>query len=192
MEKKVGILILATGGSRRLGKAKQLLSFNNRTLLGHTIQVAQQCCPQEILVVIGARQESIVPVLGKIDYIVNKQWKKGMGNSLAEGISELQKRKVDACVLLLCDQPHISSSLISEMIEEAEKSNKGIIASDYGDGCGPPCYFSKKYFAELAKLDGDEGAKKIVRENPDDVQFVSFEEGKIDIDSVEDVAKYLS
>ena len=51
---------------------------------------------------------------------------------------------------------------------------------------GPPALFHKKYFRELAKLNGDVGAKNIIRQNINDVATVSFPEGKIDIDTQED------
>jgi molybdenum cofactor cytidylyltransferase len=87
---------------------------------------------------------------------------------------------------MVCDQPHISSSILNGLIKTQQKTTKQIVTCNYGDSMGPPALFHKKYFEQLVKLSGDTGAKKIIQRNMNDVATILFPEGKIDIDTEED------
>jgi molybdenum cofactor cytidylyltransferase len=87
---------------------------------------------------------------------------------------------------MVCDQPHISSSVLNALITKQQKTTKQIVTCNYGESIGPPALFHKKYFRELAKLNGDVGARNIIEQNMHDVATILFPEGKIDIDTEED------
>ncbi len=87
---------------------------------------------------------------------------------------------------MACDQPFINSLLLEELIIKQQQTGKWIVTSDYGDTTGPPTLFYKELFKELLSLEGDRGARIIVRKYISETTGVSFPSGKIDIDTIED------
>ena len=99
------------------------------------------------------------------------------------------KPYIDSVIFMVCDQPHVSLSILNELIRTQQRTTKQIVTCNYGDSIGPPALFHKKYFRELMKLSGDSGARKIIEQNMNDVATILFPEGKIDIDTKEDYDK---
>ena len=111
-----------------------------------------------------------------------------MASSVRLGLDTLLNSKpyIDAVIFMVCDQPHISSLVLDELITTQQKTTKQIVTCNYGESIGPPALFHKKYFRELMELKGDIGARIIIQQNMSDVATVLFPEGKIDIDTKED------
>lgn len=186
---KTGVLILAAGSSSRLGNPKQLLEFQEETLLSKTIKSAVKAISGPVLVVLGSQFDLIKSTL-KIDgirWIENQNWESGMASSLYEGLTFLEENyDPDQVLVLLSDQPFVSPELIHQLITEKENSTKGIAACSYADTIGVPAIIEKKYFSELLNLKGDQGAKKVIKHHLDDLVQIPFEMGKIDIDTQAD------
>jgi molybdenum cofactor cytidylyltransferase len=184
-----GIIILAAGNSSRLGKPKQNLIYQGKTLLQHAVSAAANSSCQPVIVVLGAIMETILPEADKaqITILHNPNWQQGMSASIRLGITELQKTaSIENVIIMLCDQPFADATIINHILQKHKQSRKGIIASAYNNTLGVPVLFNKKYFAELLELTGDEGAKKLLTVYTDDIEPVNFEQGAIDIDTVED------
>lgn len=186
----IGIVILAAGSSSRLGNPKQLLKYGGKSLLQNAIDAAVSSNASEVVIVLGANAEEISKEIdkSKITTIVNTEWGEGMASSVRSGLNELLllSPSTDAVILMVCDQPHISSSILNELIIAHQKTTKQIVACNYGDWIGPPALFHKKYFKELMKLSGDTGARKIIQQNMNDMATILFLEGRIDIDTEKD------
>lgn len=91
-----GIIILASGLSRRLGQAKQLLYKNGVPLINHMLQLAVSTNPQVIIVVIPKNEASIASEVAKlsdthlhIKTVINQTPETGMGHSLYTAIEAL-------------------------------------------------------------------------------------------------------
>ena len=185
-----GIVILAAGASTRLGKPKQLLLHHGKTLLNHAVEQAINSNADAVVVILGKDAEIFKKEFDekKVHMVSNIEWKEGMGSSARLGLETLLDKKpyIDAVIFMVCDQPHINSSILNELISTQQKTTKQIITCDYGESIGPPALFHRKYFPELMKLEGDIGARNIIQQNMNDVAIVSFPEGKIDIDTAED------
>ena len=93
---------------------------------------------------------------------------------------------MERCFISVCDQPFLISDVFLEMMTLNKTSKKEIITAQYADTTGVPALFSKKYFEKLMNLTGEQGAKKIIQQNMDDVETFEFEQGSIDIDTKED------
>ena len=188
-----GIIILAAGASTRLGKPKQLLQHRGKTLLAHAINEAVNSNADAVVVVLGKDANLFKKEIDerKIRVAINSSWEEGMASSLRLGLDTLLNDKpyIDAVIFMVCDQPHISSSVLNELIITQQKTTKQIVTSNYGDSMGPPALLHKKYFEELMKLSGDAGARKIIQKNMNDVATILFPEGNIDIDTEEDYKK---
>jgi molybdenum cofactor cytidylyltransferase len=184
-----GIVILAAGASTRLGKPKQLLQYRGKTLLAHAINEAVNSNADAIVVILGKDADLFKKEIddGKVRVAINSSWEEGMASSLRLGLDTLLNDKpyIDAVIFMVCDQPHVLSSILNELIITQQKTTKQIVTCNYGDSIGPPALFHKKYFKDLMKLSGDTGARKIIQENMNDMTTILFPEGEIDIDTEE-------
>ncbi|HWN89484.1 MAG TPA: nucleotidyltransferase family protein [Chitinophagaceae bacterium] len=185
-----GIVILAAGASTRLGKPKQLLQYHGKTLLDHSVNEAINAKADAVVVILGKNADLLQNKIDnqKVNVVINKDWEEGMAASVRLGLATLLKIKpyIDAVIFMVCDQPHISSLVLNELITTQQKTTKQIVTCNYGGSIGPPALFHKKYFRELAKVKGDIGARNIIQQNMNDVATILFPEGKIDIDTQED------
>ena len=184
------IIILAAGSSSRFGSTKQLLHFNKKTLLQHAIDEAIGSGAEPVIVITGANADAIVKDIDKkqVRIVFNKKWKEGMASGIAAGVyaAITYNNNIEKIIITVCDQPFISSSLFKQLYKKFEESVKNIVASAYADTIGTPVLFTQKYFDALLALTGDEGAKKILRSNNDDVATIDFPKGNIDIDTQKD------
>lgn len=184
-----GILILAAGNSSRLGEPKQLLDFKGKSLLRHVAEESLKIT-KSVVVVTGSNSIEISKEIDNLELIVteNKTWNEGMGSSIHIGFDQLLNSfpAIENCIVSVCDQPFIEASVFSELIQMQQDSQKGIIPSKYADTLGTPVLFTKKYFTDLSKLTGQEGAKKLLQKFKDDIAEINFEKGAIDIDTQND------
>lgn len=190
------IIILAAGASTRLGQPKQLLPFKEKSLLQHTIDTALATDAEAVLLLLGAKAEEILPQLntGGVEVIVNGHWKEGMAASVRLGISTLQQSwpQMDGAVFLLCDQPFITPDILNRLMTAQQESGKKIAACHYRNTSGVPVLFMRSLFPELLKLQGDEGAKKLLVRWKDDVITLPFPEGETDIDTAIDYERLIN
>lgn len=189
----IGIIILAAGASRRLGKPKQLLPYLGKPLIQHSIKVAIDSTCKPIVVILGAYGEKIEPYLTdfNIHITFNQQWAKGIASSIQWGIREIQKiaPNLDGVIFMLCDQPFVTTDLINQLVAKYRTKNPLIVASEYGGILGVPVLFDTTLFSEMFNLKGDMGARKLIHNHHEEVLSIPFDKGKIDIDTIEDFQK---
>jgi molybdenum cofactor cytidylyltransferase len=183
------IILLAAGKSSRFGEPKQLLPYKGSTLIRSATTVALEIS-NLVIVVTGAEDEKIKAALHDLPVIIayNKEFKTGIASSIREGIIVAKKEfsVLKGIILLVSDQPYISSSVLNQLIEKVKETNKGIIACAYSDTLGTPVLFQHKFLNKLLHLKGDSGAKKLIQQYMDETAIVHFPEGAIDIDTVKD------
>jgi molybdenum cofactor cytidylyltransferase len=185
-----GIIILAAGESSRFGNIKQLLPFNGKTLLQHVIDEATKAGAQPIVVITGANATKVTASIAhsKVNILVNENWQEGMASGIVAGVQNIVSLNdsIKKIIVAVCDQPFVTSALFEQLEEMQNKSGKSIVACTYADTIGTPTLFAEKYFDQLLTLKGDEGAKKILKSNKQDVATVDFPKGEIDIDTQKD------
>lgn len=190
VKKRYAIIILAAGNSSRLGRPKQLIKWNQSTLLNNTILQAQLVQNADVFVTLGGNQNVIKDSIPeRIPIFIHADWSNGMGSTIAYSIKQIAHNKYEGIILSVCDQPYISKEIFIKLIEAFNKGKKSIITSQYQSSKGPPTLFSKVYIDELLKLKGDDGAKKIVNQNIASVESISFGQGELDIDTENDLKK---
>ena len=190
-----GIIILAAGSSSRLGSTKQLLYYKGKSLLAHTVDEALEAKLHPIIVVTGADATQVSQAIKneQATTVHNESWQQGMASGILCGLHAITSShtEIKQVIIAVCDQPFISATLFQQLIYKQAESNRGIIACAYADTTGTPVLFSQRYFNELAGLQGDEGAKKLLITYRDDVATIDFPQGKIDIDTKEDYRQLL-
>ena len=190
--KDIAVIILAAGNSTRLRDPKQLLKLDGETLLHRTVRIAIQSEAALIYVVLGYRKFQMRKAIKKlidndnqIKIINNKKWLQGMATSISAALVDLPV-SISAVIIVVCDQPYLSVSLLRTITKTYKNNDAGIVASRYSNGVlGVPALFSKDYFSNLSSLQGDKGARNILRDNKDTIQVVNFPDGSIDVDTQE-------
>ena len=184
------IVILAAGGSERLGSPKQLLTYKGKTLLSHAVDTALETGCQSVFVVLGANIDLMRNELKDKPVIVveNTNWQEGMASSIRCGLENISKTILmpDYVIFMVCDQPYVTSSLLLNLLEKRNETGMPIIASCYDDKTGTPALFHKSFFPALMELSGDKGARKLIADNPDKAATVPFPRGITDIDTTSD------
>jgi len=191
----IAVVILAAGESSRMQQAKQLLPWGKSTLLGNAIKEAVQSNSEKVYVVLGAKAETIQKQFKATDvtWVLNENWKKGMGSSISCAINYLVHLKTNyaGILIMLCDQPLIDADYINKMISTFKRSNKGIVATAYKHSNGAPVLFDKKYLEVLSNLEGNRGAKEIIADNSNGVIAINPNGKEKDLDTMEEYQQAL-
>ncbi|MEM7297650.1 MAG: nucleotidyltransferase family protein [Bacteroidota bacterium] len=189
-QSSIGVIVLAAGESKRLGKPKQLLTYQNTSLLQRVIDISDGIKAISKVVILGAHADKISSEINNhsLEVLINEDWAEGIASSIRTGISALLKSKssVKGALFLLSDQPHLTHDHLKNLLSIHRNDQPCITGSHYADQVGVPVIFSHHYFDELIELTGDQGAKKIVVKHPDAIQHIVLEGGEIDIDTIDD------
>ena len=182
-------MVLAAGESRRMGTSKQLLPYENTTILETVIDRITQSTVDEILVVLGSNRENIAKVIEDfpVKSVYNLDFKEGMLSSVQKGFASLPD-DVDAVLVFLGDQPQIPSSVIDEIINAYQSTEKGIVLPVYDQKRGHPVLISTKYRTEVANLNLQVGLRELIHNHPVDILEVELDSSSIleDIDTPDD------
>jgi len=194
MENKVAGIILAAGGSKRLGRPKQLLDWFGKTLVEHIIDVAKEAKLDPIIVVTGSHHEIVEGIVEEQDVIFarNEQWENGQSGSLIKGIEELENYSPRPFIFLLCDQPQVTPELVERLKTAAKESDNEIVMVKVDDITSPPILFKPVCIESLVKLTGDQGGKGLTQIYK--TKYISWKDDRLinDIDTEEDYLKLKS
>jgi molybdenum cofactor cytidylyltransferase len=156
-------LVLAAGGSRRLGRPKQLLPYRGGTLLGHVVDVARACEFDQLVVAVGGAADDVRAAvdLGGAEVVVNDAYGEGCSSSIAAALDVVRG---DVLVLMLGDQPGVTADTVRALL--AGRGDSALAVCRYDDGRGHPIAFGRDVFEQLANLHGDKGVWKLVDRGP--------------------------
>ena len=192
--KRIAAILLAAGGSSRMGRSKQLIRFDDVSFVRRAVETALSSRCDRLYVVVGAESSAICTELEGIDVriVPNPDWHKGIGSSIYAGIRAVraENNTFDAALILLVDQPAINVALLDEMIQKFEEGS-ALVASSYADSVGVPALFSKAYFEDLKNLPDDCGAKNLLQKHDAEVTRIPFPDGAFDIDTPTDLERLL-
>jgi len=187
-------IILAAGMSKRFQKPKQIIKFKGKFLLEHVLEAATKSDLDKIYLVLGHHKNEILETLSGLSnfstltVVFNQEYEKGLGSSLKSGIEAIDEA-LPSVMFLLGDQPMVDSSLINTLLRNYWSSEMEILVPICGDKRGNPTIFSKVFYDRLKAIEGDIGAREIIRQHHAQVQFVAIENPLYfyDIDSVSDL-----
>jgi len=190
-DRKTGIILLAAGGSRRLGQPKQLVSYGGTSLIKY-VSVTALIAEYPAVVVLGASANKIRRELADlaVEPVINREWSKGISTSIQKGLRALRNAhpELEAVIVMLCDQPKVTPEAIESLVKTYRETGMPIVASEYEGTVGAPALFGYEMFGELLALEGDRGAKTLIERYGDTlVTVVPVPEAALDIDTPEDV-----
>jgi molybdenum cofactor cytidylyltransferase len=179
-------LVLAAGGSKRLGQPKQLLPYGSGTLLGHVLDTARACPFDQLVCVIGGAADEVrarVDLSGA-EVVENPEFGEGCSSSIAAALGAVDAR-CEVLVLMLGDQPGVTAAGVETLL--AGRGDAPIAVCAYDDGRGHPLAFSSRVFGELRELHGDKAVWKLLDRHAADAADVRVE-GPIprDVDTRDD------
>lgn len=191
-----GAVILAAGSSSRMGSPKQALRFRGQSLLRRAALAALDAGCRPVIVVTGANAGLSRRELDGLDVreVSNPHWETGMASSTRAGVEGLLAADPEAAaaVLMLCDQPHVTAGVISNLVAAYRATGRPVAASTYGGTFGVPALFSRALFAELARLEGLSGAKEVIRRHAAEACFLPFQGGEVDVDTPDDFSRLIA
>jgi molybdenum cofactor cytidylyltransferase len=184
----ISAILLAAGESNRMGQPKQLMPFDQSTIVERTIDNLLNSAVSETIVVLGYRDQDVRKTIADkpVKIAINPDYQQGMSASIIAGLKQVDKR-AQAVLIALGDQPFVDSQTINTLVEAFIANNRGIIIPVYQGRRGNPVIFAIKYKGELWNLKGDIGGREIINHHPDDVLEVAVNcEGVLlDIDTAE-------
>jgi molybdenum cofactor cytidylyltransferase len=166
---KVAGIILAAGGSTRMGGQNKLLqTIHGTPMIKKVAQSVLNSNLETVYIIIGHEAKLIRQCISDelVHWVENPAWSSGMASSIRYGIKAL-KNNYDGAMILLGDMPFIESIMINQLLALYQK--KKIVVPVKDGRQGNPVLFSSAFFADLKLLGGDKGAKPIIKKNPDSV-----------------------
>jgi molybdenum cofactor cytidylyltransferase len=188
-------IVLAAGGSSRMGKPKLLLPWNDHTMIEETVDQTLQGGYDEVVVVVGPERQQMQELLATrpIKVAFNLNYRSGMSSSIKAGASFIDV-SATAFAIVLGDQPRIRAKTHSLVLAQFRKGKKGICVPTYDGQPGHPVIFAAEYRPRMFSLQGDNGAKSLIERNRDDVVELPLKSPEIlpSINSQRDYEEQLS
>lgn len=185
-------IVLAAGGSRRLGRPKQLVVYRGEMLVQRAVAVALPFCGAGITVVTGeSASETRNALRGTPANIVfNPGWKDGLSTSLRAAMAAIPYPGIDGVLICLCDQPLVTGEDLASLINVWQTAPDRPAAASYSGTLGVPAVFPPAYFAALMELSGDTGARSVLQA-AEHVSVVSMPGAALDVDTEADLEELL-
>ena len=182
--------VLAAGTSTRFGETKLVRNLHGKPLVQHALLASQGACEGRVTLVVGHDEAAVIAASsGHSDkVIVNCDHQQGIGTSISAGVRECRDG-ADAILIVLADQPLVTTAHLNQLIDHWSGAADEIIASSFEGVVGPPILFPKKAFDALCELNGDTGAKKILSNNEFHVRSIDFPPAGMDVDTPDDLRK---
>lgn len=187
-------IVLAAGGSSRLGRPKQLIRVAGEPLVRRALLGASGVCGQQVVAVLGCEWRRVLAVAGDAVpfFQVNEAWMEGLAGSLRLGVGRLPE-DCSAALVMLADQPLVDAADLKRLVDAWAHAPERIAASRYDETdhstIGVPAIFPRAVFPELLLLEGDRGAKALLSRHRRKLTIVSCPHAAVDIDTPGDLAR---
>ena len=191
----VWAVVLAAGTSSRLGQPKQLLDLGGEPILNHVLRAAVMSPLGGTVLVLGHEARAIGSAVGNFGQIpvINPDFAEGQSTSLKAGIAALPPTAT-AALILLSDQPLVTPTLIGQVIDRFVEGGRmdRFVQTRYGDIPAPPVLIGRDWFHALRGISGDHGARDLIHDHRDRVDFVeSHDDVPLDVDTMDDYRELL-
>lgn len=183
----LSVLILAGGGSSRLGVCKQMIQYHDRTLIQNACYKATQLS-KSVTVVTGAYHHRVEAEISHlpVDILFNEDWSSGIASSLSVAIK--RQFNSDRVLVMYCDQPYIPLTHYQSLIELSDKEKQVIVATEYDDIFSIPAIFPHHLFYELTTHESDDPALDVINKHMSELRSISCQKAAFSVDTAADMA----
>jgi molybdenum cofactor cytidylyltransferase len=187
-------VILAAGGSSRMGRPKQLLKFRGTSLLRRAIDTAMAVPTEQVIVVLGHAADQLLPecTATNATVVLNDQWTEGVSTSLRGGLAAVSS-DARGVFIYPADMPLVTPEALRELAHRQQVSGRPAAMTDAGGVRGVPVFITRSLFPALMIQEGDVGGAQYLRAHPEAVEAVHFDDPDLvrDVDRPEDYARLL-
>jgi molybdenum cofactor cytidylyltransferase len=172
-------VLLAAGQSQRMGQPKQLLPWQGVPLVRHAAMIALRARLDELVVVVGAYAAEVRTALDGLPLriVANPAYAHGQSISLRLGIDAVAD--AHAAVVLLCDQPLLQPATINRLIDAFDAPDVWAVIPTHAGQRGNPVLLGQCLFAALATIEGDMGARQVLRAHADRVRLLELDDAGV-------------
>ncbi len=186
-------VLLAAGLSRRMGRPKQLLDWQGRPLIRHVVAQALDSRLDALWVVLGAEAGAARAALADIadaanlHVVENPDYAAGQATSLRAGLAALPAA-TQVAMILLVDMPLVGPALINRLIAAfptGDSTRPFALIPRYHGQRGNPVLLNRAFFPLLQQLEGDQGARLVLRQYPEHIHWLEVDDPAVvsDIDT---------
>lgn len=191
---RIAAIVLAAGGSTRLGQPKQLLNVDGRPLLSWTLDLIRRRSFESRIVVLGGYEAEIRAAVSFEGFttVSNPDFADGQSTSLVAGLRALPD-DVDGVLVLLGDQPLLPPDVIDRLLDAFVPERDAAVRARYSEGPGNPVLLNRRLFPELLDLSGDVGARDVLRAYRDEIRDIEVPGWPMprDVDTLDDYERLL-
>ena len=191
---KLTAVLLAAGGSSRMGRPKQLLRIEGEALVTRMARRLLGLEPLSVMVVTGSASQAVNDQLSglPIQIVHNSRWEEGMASSLVAGVKNLPA-EIEGVLIILCDQWQVGLADLQQLVQAWNADISQITAACWHDEgrqvIGPPAIFPRALFEELISLKGDRGARAMIEKHRERASLFSMESACFDLDEPADLER---
>jgi molybdenum cofactor cytidylyltransferase len=168
----IDAIILAAGASSRMGTPKQLLFWQGKSMINHVVEEASAVPGiRNLVLVLGNHSELILKQLPTVPGLIpciNPDPSQGLASSIRCGLgcASTQSCPAESVIVLLIDQLWVDRKWINGMLTLADRGPEDLVATTFPESegsFGPPAIFGSTYWPHLLSLEGDRGAKSVLK-----------------------------
>ena len=181
VHQRIAGLVLAAGGSSRLGKPKQFLTWKGEPFIKRVARIALEARLDPVHVITGEEHSRAQQVLHDLDAGIhfNPDWQEGQSSSVQVGV-KLLSDEVGGVVFLLVDQPQIPPALVQSLLAAHARRLSDITSARTAGQRTNPVLFDRSLFAELLAVEGDVGGRVLFDHHQ--VEYVDWEDERVRLD----------
>ncbi len=172
----VGVIVLAAGAGERLGGGKQLLAIAGEPMVRRVVRTTLAALPGNVVVVLGHDAEQVAAALEDlpVNIAVNPDYRRGLSTSLQAGLAALTPA-TRAALFVLADQPGVTADVLTQLAVAYTAGHQKIVVPVYQGQRGNPVLIARDLWPQILALQGDVGAREIIRNHPEEVLAVAVD-----------------
>jgi molybdenum cofactor cytidylyltransferase len=186
---QIAAIVLAAGGSVRMGQPKQLLPIGGQPMVRRVVEAVCGAGLDQVVVVTGAYAAEVRQALAglNLEMIFNESWSGGLSTSLRHGIKALRP-EIGAVLIVLADQPALTPGLLEMLVARYRATGAPIVAPVHRGRRGNPVLFARTVFSELLAVEGDQGGRAFLARHADRLEQVEVDDPAVlfDVDTLHD------
>ena len=188
--KKIHVILLAAGNSRRFGSNKLLHPYKGKPMYQYVLEIAAHLDSakfQEMAIgekIVVTQYEEIIKSAQQAGFrcLRNGEPQLGISHSIRMGIEAIEEAAMykaqDAILFAVCDQPELTDEVFYGLIHCYGASGKKIVCAADGERLGNPVIFESSYWEELKSLHEEQGGKTVLKRHREDVELYQVKDGK--------------